>query len=321
MLLLNIKNLVKKFNTFTAVDNVSLQAKAGEVFGLLGPNGAGKTTTIRVIATVLQPTAGTALVDGFDITKQPESVRQNIGVLTTEIGVYERFTGRENLRYFGQLYGLSGAKLENRTDELIDLLDMRDFADKRAGKYSTGMKQKLAIARSVIHDPKVIIFDEPTAGLDVLASQTVMRFIQKVRGEGRLVILSTHEMSDAEKLCDRVAIMHKGKIITIDSIDSIKQKTGTSNLEEAFVKLVHGEEYQAPEERAEEGKQTKKKFDKKKFSWILRIGAILFIAIAFLFSFFEINKTLLYIFIILGVILSFIGRYAFKVTKGKDDSE
>lgn len=236
--ILQVKKLTKTFNSFKAVDNVSFEANAGEVFGLLGPNGAGKTTTIRVIATVLAPTSGTAEVDGFDIVKNSEEVRKNIGVLTTDIGVYDRFTGRENLKYFGELYGLAGEALDKRITELSQLLEMNDFIDRRAGKYSTGMKQKLAIARSVIHDPKVIIFDEPTAGLDVLAAQTILNFMKQAKEQGKCVILSTHRMPDADKLCDRVAIIHQGKIIANDTISSLKAKTSTTDLENTFLKLV-----------------------------------------------------------------------------------
>lgn len=221
-----------------AVDNVSFTADSEEIFGLLGPNGAGKTTTIRLIATVLKPTAGTVLVAGFDILKEPEAVRKNIGVLTTDIGLYDRFTARENLRYFGELYGLSGQSLEQRINELINVLEMQDFADRRAGKFSTGMKQKVAIARSIIHDPRVIIFDEPTAGLDVLASQTVVRFMQKAREMGKLVILSTHEMYDAERLCDRVGIMHQGKLVTVETVRQLEERTKAGNLEDAFMAIV-----------------------------------------------------------------------------------
>lgn len=236
--ILQVENLTKEFDGFKAVDKISFTAQAGEVFGLLGPNGAGKTTTIRVIATVLAPTSGTAEVCGFDIVKNPEKVRKNIGVLTTEIGVYDRFTGRENLKYFGELYGLAGQSLNKRIDDLVNLLEMQDFIDRRAGKYSTGMKQKLAIARSVIHDPKVIIFDEPTAGLDVLASQAVLNFMRRAKEQGKCVILSTHRMPDAEKLCDRVAIIHQGKIVVIDTISNILKRAGGADLEEAFLKLV-----------------------------------------------------------------------------------
>jgi sodium transport system ATP-binding protein len=245
MLLLEVKNLSKTFTSkkgeIIAVDNVSFSADKGEIFGLLGPNGAGKTTTIRLIATVLKPTGGTVVVDGHDILADSEAVRKNIGVLTTDIGLYDRFTARENLRYFGELYGMSGQKLEERINELIEVLEMTDFSDRKAGKFSTGMKQKVAIARSIIHDPKVIIFDEPTAGLDVLASQTVVRFMQKAKAMGKLVILSTHEMYDAEKLCDRVGIIHRGRLQVIDTVSHLESSTGTDNLEDAFMKIVHGQ--------------------------------------------------------------------------------
>lgn len=236
--ILSVKNLTKEFKNFKAVDNVSFEVGEGEIFGLLGPNGAGKTTIIRVIATVLAPTAGTAEVLGYDIVKNSEEVRKNIGVLTTDVGVYERFSGRENLKYFGELYGLSGDNLENRINELAEFLDMKNFLDRKSGKYSTGMKQKLAIARNVIHDPKVLIFDEPTSGLDVLASQTVRNFMLESRKAGKGVIFSTHQMHDAEKLCDRVVIIHKGKVIANDYIKSIKEKMRALDLEDAFVKLV-----------------------------------------------------------------------------------
>ncbi|MCK5466704.1 ATP-binding cassette domain-containing protein [Candidatus Parcubacteria bacterium] len=236
--MLSVKNLTKEFKNFKAVDGVSFDVEEGEIFGLLGPNGAGKTTIIRIIATVLAPTKGTAEVLGFDIIKDAEEVRKNIGVLTTDIGVYERFSGRENLRYFGELYGLSKEALEERINELANLLEMRDFVDRKAGKYSTGMKQKLAIARSVIHDPKILIFDEPTAGLDVLASQTVLNFMRQSKKPGGCVIISTHQMHDAEKLCDRVVIIHKGKVIANDAVEALKSKTSSDYLEDVFMKLV-----------------------------------------------------------------------------------
>jgi sodium transport system ATP-binding protein len=236
--ILSVKNLTKEFKNFKAVDGVSFEVGGGEIFGLLGPNGAGKTTIIRVIATVLAPTSGTAEVLGYDIVKQPEEVRKNIGVLTTDIGVYERFSGRENLQYFGELYGLSGDNLKNRINELAELLDMKDFLDRKSGKYSTGMKQKLAIARSVIHDPKVLIFDEPTSGLDVLASQTVRNFMVKSKQAGKCVIFSTHQMRDAEKLCDRVVIIHKGKVIANDRVEVLKAQNNAVDLEDVFMKLV-----------------------------------------------------------------------------------
>ncbi|MDD3190760.1 MAG: ATP-binding cassette domain-containing protein [Candidatus Pacebacteria bacterium] len=239
---LKVQNLVKEYkNGFRAVDDVSFEVGAGEIFGLLGPNGAGKTTIIRAISTILSFTNGKIEVLGKDNLRYAEEVRSNIGVLTTDIGAYERFTGKENLQYFGELYGLSSSDLDKRIKELTELLDMGGFIDKKAAKYSTGMKQRLAIARSVIHDPKVIIFDEPTSGLDVLSSQTVRDFMSHARESGRAVIFSTHQMYDAEKLCDRVIIIHKGKEIAYDSVENLKTQTGERDLEDVFLKLVKGE--------------------------------------------------------------------------------
>ncbi|MFA5070577.1 MAG: ATP-binding cassette domain-containing protein [Patescibacteria group bacterium] len=280
--MLKVVNLTKKFKNFTAVDNISFEAKDGEIFGLLGPNGAGKTTTIRVVATVLQATSGTAEVNGFDIKKQPEQVRASLGLLTTDIGLYDRFTARENLRYYGELYGLKDEVLEKRINYLIEILNMRSFADRRAGKFSTGMKQKVAIARSVIHDPAVIIFDEPTAGLDVLASRTVIEFMKKAKSEGKLVILSTHEMYNAEKLCDRVAIMHKGKILAVDTINNIKNRTGARDLEEAFVKQV-GEETDYEPERKKAENLGQQSFFKKYFGKRNSLGRIIIFVIIIVF--------------------------------------
>ncbi|MFA6897587.1 MAG: ATP-binding cassette domain-containing protein [Patescibacteria group bacterium] len=241
--ILTVRNLVKEYGEGArAVDDVSFEVGAGEIFGLLGPNGAGKTTIIRAISTILSFTSGKIEVLGADNREKSGEVRSNIGVLTTDIGAYERFSGRENLKYFGELYGMEKKVLEKRIDELVRLLDMRDFIDKRAGKYSTGMKQRLAIARSVVHNPRVIIFDEPTSGLDVLASQTVRNFMQRSKEMGRAVIFSTHQMYDAEKLCDRVIIIHKGKTVAYDSVENVKANTGMSDLEDAFLKLVKDNE-------------------------------------------------------------------------------
>lgn len=241
-LVLKVQGLVKEYGKgFRAVDGVSFEVAAGEIFGLLGPNGAGKTTIIRTISTILSYTGGKIEVMGVDNKTHAEEVRKNIGILTTDIGAYERFTGRENLEYFGNLYGMEKNKIEERVEDLVSLLDMKEFIDKRAGKYSTGMKQRLAIARSVIHDPGVIIFDEPTSGLDVLASQTVRNFMKLSRDRGKAVIFSTHQMYDAEKLCNRVIIIHKGKTVAYDSVENLKENTGAQDLEDAFLKLVEGE--------------------------------------------------------------------------------
>lgn len=257
--MLTVDHLSKRFKTYRAVNDISFTAHAGEIFGLLGPNGAGKTTTIRVIATVLAATSGSVNVDGLDVHDQPEEVRRTIGVLTADIGVYDRFTARENLRYFGRLYGMQGGLLEQRIDHLIDILDMRHFADRRSGQFSTGMKQKVAIARSIVHDPKVIIFDEPTAGLDVLASQTVIRYMTTARTEGKVVILSTHDMAHAERLCDRFAIMHRGAIIAGGTLQEILKSTNKSSLEEAFVEIVGADAAKQALHDAEDQHLAKKK--------------------------------------------------------------
>lgn len=235
---LSLDHLSKSYGTGGGIDSVTFTAKAGQIFGLLGPNGAGKTTTIRTIATMLAPSSGTASVVGYDIRHQATEVRRHIGVLTTDIGIYERFSGRENLDYFAKLYQLDSVSRQHRISQLIDLLDMSAFIDKKAGTYSTGMKQKLAIARSIIHDPVVMMLDEPTTGLDVLAAQTVLDFMQHSKQQGKCVIFSTHHMVDADNLCDQVAIMHQGKVVANDTPDNIKRQTKSSNLADAFLDII-----------------------------------------------------------------------------------
>ncbi|MBM4464002.1 MAG: ATP-binding cassette domain-containing protein [Chloroflexi bacterium] len=239
--MIEVQNLVKHFGPIRAVDGVSLVCQDGEVFGLLGPNGAGKTTTLRMLATMLQPVAGTARVDGHDVLRESTEVRQAVGVLPETVGLYGRLTAREQLRYFGRLYGLADAALERRIEELLTMLEMADYADRRCEGFSKGMRQKVALARALIHDPRTMILDEPTAGLDVMSARSVRDFIDRFRQEGRCVLLSTHVMSEAERLCDRIAIIHKGKILVQGTPDELRQRTGEENLEEAFVRLV-GEE-------------------------------------------------------------------------------
>ena len=239
--MIEVQNLVKHFGPIRAVDGVSFVCQDGEVFGLLGPNGAGKTTTLRMLATVLQPMAGTAKVDGHDVVKEPTEVRQAVGVLPETVGLYGRLTAREQLRYFGRLYGLDDAALEGRIEELLAMLEMAEYADRRCEGFSKGMRQKVALARALIHDPRTMIQDEPTAGLDVMSARSVREFIDRFREEGRCVLLSTHVMSEAERFCDRIAIIHKGKILVQGTPDELRQRTGEENLEEAFVRLV-GEE-------------------------------------------------------------------------------
>ena len=228
----------KKRGVVKAVDHVSFSCKAGEVYGLLGPNGAGKTTTLRILSTALKPTSGTAIINGTDVTVDSQKVRSQIGFLSGNTGLYGRLTAREMVAYFGNLYGMEKQTIRRRTDELFTLLDMKDFADSRNEKLSSGMKQKVSIVRSVLHDPPVMVFDEPTNGLDVMSSRTIVDFIKHCRDSGKCVIFSTHIMSEAMRLCDRVAIIHNGRIYREGTVNDLLQATGQNNLEDAFIKIV-----------------------------------------------------------------------------------
>jgi len=246
--MIEVENLAKHFGPAKAVDGVSFSARDGEVFGLLGPNGAGKTTTVRLLATVLRPTSGAARVDGHDLIREPEAVRAAIGSLPENAGLYDRLTPREHLRYFGQLHRLNGAGLERRIEALIAALDMGAYADRRCAVFSRGMKQKVALARALIHDPQTILLDEPTAGLDVMSARGVRDLILRLRDEGRCALLSTHLLAEAERLCDRIAVIHRGRIVALGAPDELRWRTGQATLEEAFVHLVGaeaGEESQA----------------------------------------------------------------------------
>jgi sodium transport system ATP-binding protein len=242
--MVKVEGLSKKYagNKF-AVENLSFEARAGEIYGLLGPNGAGKTTTLRILATLLEPTAGSASVAGFDIRTQSEQVRRSIGVVNGGMGLYDRLTGREILEYFAGFYGMSKADTRARTKELSDSLELGEVLDRRAGEFSTGMKQKIVIARAVIHSPPVLILDEATNGLDVVARRAVLEFARTyrtadTRGTGRVVLYSTHIMSEAEELCTRAAIIDHGKLIAMDTIENLKTSTQTANLEDAFFNLT-----------------------------------------------------------------------------------
>jgi len=221
-----------------AVDGLSFACPAGEIFGLLGPNGAGKTTTLRMLATILTPTAGTATIAGHDVRTQPERVREQIGFLATETGLYDRFSARETLRFFGRINELSEREIDQRTGEIFDLLAMSALADRRVGTFSTGEKQKLSLARSILHDPPVLILDEPTFGLDVMAARTVVETIRLFREQGRTIILSTHIMRIAEKLCDRIGILFGGSLRAIGTPAELNVTFSTDDLEEAFYTAV-----------------------------------------------------------------------------------
>jgi len=221
-----------------AVDHVSLEAHPGRVFGLLGVNGAGKTTVLRMLSTVIRPTSGTATVAGYDVVNEGEKVRASIGFMSNSTALYGRLTGLEVLNYFGTLYGLEGARLKERVDFVLDKLAIHDFKDRLCDKMSTGQKQRVSIARTILHDPPVLFFDEPTSGLDVVTSQSVMQFIEESREQGKTVVYCTHIMSEVERLCDDVAVIHNGTIRGEGSVEQIKSLTGENSLERAFLKLV-----------------------------------------------------------------------------------
>ena len=231
----------KKRGLIRAVDGVSFRCAPGQIYGLLGVNGAGKTTTLRMLATILQPTSGTAKVAGHDIVAAPELVRANVGFLSTATALYDRLTARELVEYFGRLNGMPDSRVRERVDSIFALLDMNEFRYRRCGKLSTGMKQKVSIARALVHDPVVMIFDEPTLGLDVLTARTIVGFIRDCRTRGKTVIFSSHVMSEVEKLCDVIAIIHGGRILAEGTLAQLRERTGLMDLEEVFVKIVEGQ--------------------------------------------------------------------------------
>ena len=241
--MLQVENLTKSFRDLRrgqvlAVDRVSFEARPGEIFGLLGPNGAGKTTAMRILCTVLKPTGGTARLAGFDVVTQPNQVRQHIGFLSANTAIYDRMTAWELVEYFGRLYGLQGERLRARMEEVFTALQMNDFRDVLGAKMSTGMRQKVSIARAIVHDPPILIFDEPTLGLDVLVARAVLENIKRLRDLGKCVVFSTHIMREVEKLCDRVAIISRGRIRAAGSLEQLRQEYGEEDLEELFFTLV-----------------------------------------------------------------------------------
>jgi sodium transport system ATP-binding protein len=241
--MIEVEGLTKSFpgsdgKAFAAVDDLTFTVRPGEVFGLLGPNGAGKTTTLRMLCTVLKPTAGFATVAGHDIVSDAALVRRSIGFLSANTGVYDRMTPWEMVRYYGRLYGLDGDELTARMESLLDSLQMTEFRDVPGGRLSTGMRQKVSIARALIHDPPVLIFDEPTAGLDVLVQRAVLRGVADLRERGKTILFSTHVMSEVEKLCDHVAIMSRGRIVAAGSLPELREQYKQDDLEELFFSLV-----------------------------------------------------------------------------------
>jgi sodium transport system ATP-binding protein len=232
----------KRRGEIRAVDGVSFCVAPGQIYGLLGANGAGKTTALRLLATLLQPTSGTAVVAGFDVLAEPARVRANVGFLAASTALYGRLTARETIAYFGRLNGLADAEIAVRIKRLADELDLHEFLDRRCEKFSTGMKQKTSIARTLIHDPAVMIFDEPTLGLDVMTARSVVRFVRECKARGKTVIYSTHVMSEVEKLCDTVGIIHGGRLLAEGTLAGLRARTGEQDMEEVFVKITRVEE-------------------------------------------------------------------------------
>ena len=225
-----------------ALNSVSFDAREGEIFGILGPNGAGKTTLLRILATVLKPTRGSATVNGYDVTTSPSEVRRQIGFVSNNTAIYDRMTPVETVEYFGRLHGLTEDLLQERTERILRQLQMEDIRDRLGSKLSTGMRQKVSIARALVHDPAVLVFDEATAGLDVVVGRSLLRLISQLRDEGKCILFSTHIMHEAERLCDRIAIIHRGRFLTTGSPQQLLADHAETDLEELFFQLISREQ-------------------------------------------------------------------------------
>ena len=239
--MLRVENLTKKFKKVTAVDNVSFEVNPGEIIGLLGEHGAGKTTTLRMLATMLKPTSGNAMIDGYNIIDNPNKIRERIGILFGgDVALYDRLTGRENMIYFAKLNGMSDLEADQAVNKITSELEMSDYIDRPVGKYSRGMKQKVSLARSIIHQPDVMLFDEPSTGLDVLSSKLIHDFILKCKKDNKAIVFSSHNMYETEKLCDRIIIIHKGKIVASGTIEQLKKDYQKDSLEDLFIECIGG---------------------------------------------------------------------------------
>jgi sodium transport system ATP-binding protein len=244
--MIRVEGLRKAFPTrgglVQAVDGVSFDAADGQITGLLGPNGAGKTTTLRMLYTLMRPDAGRVLVDGIDAAAEPMRVRQRVGVLPDARGIYKRLSARENIAYFAALHGLDPAAAASRIERLADALEMRDFLDRRTEGFSQGQRTKTAIARSLVHDPRNVVLDEPTNGLDVMTTRALREFLLGLRGEGRCVLFSSHIMQEVARLCDRIVVIAHGRVVADGTPDELRAATGCASLEDAFVKAIGSEE-------------------------------------------------------------------------------
>ena len=240
--MIQVQGLYKSFGKVKAVKNVFFSAPDGQITGLLGPNGAGKSTTLRMLYTLLKPDHGSAQVDGFDVRQSPLEIQRRIGVLADARGLYSRLTSRENIRYYGNLHGLEGEVLEKQIDLLLNLLDMQSIADRKTEGFSTGEKLKVAIARALVHNPKNVLLDEPTNGLDVMSTRAMRQFILRLREEGKCVLFTSHIMQEVAVLCDQIVIISHGEVTANGSPDDLRKQTGHENLEDAFVAAIGSEE-------------------------------------------------------------------------------
>ncbi|SEM44762.1 sodium transport system ATP-binding protein [Luteibacter sp. UNCMF331Sha3.1] len=240
--MIEVKDLHKSFGDVRAVNGVSFTARDGEITGLLGPNGAGKTTTLRMLYTLMTPDTGQVLVDGLDASADPSAVRRRLGVLPDARGLYKRLTASENIDYFGRLHGMPEALLRERREALIDALDMRDIATRRTEGFSQGQRVKTGIARALVHDPRNVLLDEPTNGLDVMATRAMRRFMGQLRDEGRCVLFSSHIMQEVAALCDRIVVIAHGRVVADAPPAALLAQTGETTLEDAFVKIIGTDE-------------------------------------------------------------------------------
>ena len=240
--MLSASGLAKSYRSRQVVRDFGMEVRPGEVVGLLGPNGAGKTTSLRMLYTLMKPDRGQVVVDGVDAANDPEAVRRRLGVLPDSRGLYKRLTSRENIRYFGRLHGLDDALIAQRTEALAQALEMGDIIDRRTEGFSQGQRVKTAIARALVHDPRNVILDEPTNGLDVMTTRGLRDFLRQLRAEGRCVIFSSHIMQEVAALCDRIVIIAHGRVVAEGTADELRAMTGETNLEDAFVKAIGTEE-------------------------------------------------------------------------------
>ncbi len=239
--MIRFQNLTKRYGGLTAVRALTLEVRPGEIYALLGPNGAGKTTALRCLATLLSPDHGTVSVEGADSVREPVEVRRRMAFLGASMGLYERLTARELVRYFGRLHGLGGAALEARIAELVELFDLRPFQDRLCGRLSTGQRQRVSLARALVHDPPALVLDEPTLGLDVLSGGTIHEFMRRERERGKAVLFSTHQMQEVELLADRAGVLRRGELVAEGTPDELVRGTGAPNLVRAYLALVSDE--------------------------------------------------------------------------------